>query len=79
MAAYGRGVPTEAYAIVPSDSATQTGNHIYVGGAGNVALIPADGSDAVTFVAPDAGIVLDIAFKKVMATGTTATSLVGMQ
>lgn len=50
---------------------------IYIGGAGNVAVIGADDSAAVTLTALAVGVWHPIAVKKVMSTNTTATAIVG--
>ena len=49
---------------------------IWVGGAGNLAVIFAGDSAAVTLVGVAAGTMLPIQVTKVMATNTTATSIV---
>lgn len=51
---------------------------IYVGGAGNVAVLLQDDSSAVSFVAVPAGTVLPIRAKRIRATGTTATNIVAL-
>lgn len=66
-----------AAAITPSDSTNLGGKAIYVGGAGNVTVLTE--SDAtVLFTAPPVGSVIPIRFKRVNATGTTATALVAL-
>lgn len=50
---------------------------IYVGGQGNVAVVPLEGSPVV-FVAVPAGSMLPIRASRVNSAGTTATNLVGM-
>lgn len=68
------------FAITPNDGvdlATNT-RGIYVGGAGNVAVILEDDTASVTFVAPPVGSVLPIRARRVLATGTTATNLIGL-
>lgn len=62
-------------AVTKSDTATlaQPGR-IYVGGAGNLAVVTDEG-DAVTFVGVLKGTILDVIVKQVKATGTTATNL----
>lgn len=69
----------DCFSITPNDSTTFTTNtrRIYVGGAGNLTLITADGT-TVTFEAVPVGMVLPVQAKAVKATGTTATNLVGM-
>jgi nitrogen fixation protein len=68
-----------AAAITPHDTnlLTVTTRAVYVGGAGDLAVVMFNG-DEVTFPAVPAGTVLPVRAKKVKATGTTATSLVGM-
>lgn len=51
---------------------------IWVGGAGNIAILAVDDSDAVTLVGVAAGTLIPIRAKKVMSTNTTATSIVGI-
>lgn len=66
-----------AAAITTSDTAQQTYCAIYVGGAGNVA-VETEAGDQVTFTAPPVGTILPIRVRKVRATGTTATLLIGL-
>ena len=66
-----------AKAITPSDTAGNSFRAIYVGGAGNVAVVTA-GGDTVTFTAPPVGAIIPVETKQVLSTGTTATLLVGM-
>lgn len=69
-----------AEAVTPSDTADL--NHvtsaIYIGGAGNLALILANDSAPVTFTGLAAGTVLQVQAKRIMATNTTATALLAM-
>jgi hypothetical protein len=67
-----------AAAITPSDTVDQFWTGIYVGGAGNVSVVMEDGS-TVTFTAPPVGTILPIRVKRVRATLTTATLLIGLQ
>ena len=68
-----------AYAITPSDTVAGPvmWKYLYVGGAGNVTMLDAS-NNVVTFVGVPAGTQLLIAGKRVNATGTTATNIVGM-
>lgn len=50
---------------------------LFVGGAGNVVVVKRDGS-TVTFNTPAVGFVLPVIYKRVNATNTTATGLVGL-
>ncbi|MBU9261982.1 spike base protein, RCAP_Rcc01079 family [Burkholderia multivorans] len=66
-----------AAAITPSDTAAQTYRAIYVGGAGNVA-VKTTGGNTVTFTAPPVGSIIPVEVQQVLATGTTATLLIGL-
>ena len=73
--------PGNAVAGSPSDSTKLSGVGFYVGGAGNVAVMPyeqegAATPTAVTFVAPPVGTVIRMNFSRLMATNTTATNIV---
>ena len=68
-----------AFDISPSDSIELAAypRAIWVGGAGNLALVTTGGS-TVTLQGIVAGTLLPIRAKKVLSTGTTATLLVGL-
>lgn len=68
-----------SFAITPSDTVnfTKPCAGIHVGGAGNITLIDLDGNVRL-FTAPTVGAVLPMAAKRVNATGTTATALIGL-
>lgn len=70
---------TLADAITPNDGADlpRVVKALYVGGAGAIALTTEYGS-TVTFTGVTAGSVLPVRVKKVSATGTTATGLIGL-
>lgn len=73
---------THAAAVTPNDSTEVTSNGLYpralyVGGAGDVAVQMVDGA-TVTFAGANAGQLLQIAVAKVLATGTTASSIVAL-
>ena len=69
----------KAVAVTPSDATVlDITKAVYVGGAGNLAVIMADDTAAVTFTGVAAGTVLPIRVQKVMATNTTATSVVAI-
>ena len=51
---------------------------VWVGGAGNVAGVLGDGR-VLTFTGVLAGTLLPMAFKRINATGTTATNLVALR
>lgn len=70
--------PAEGFAAVtPSDSANfaRMARALYVGGAGNVAVVGKD-AVAVTFVGVPAGTILPVECIRVNSTNTTATSIV---
>jgi hypothetical protein len=64
--------------IVTSDSVPTTYDAIYVGVGGTVILENGDGL-AVTFVGVPTGSIMPVRGYKVLATGTTATNLVGLR
>jgi hypothetical protein len=69
---------TGAAAITPNDSTVVDFNGIYVGGAGNLAVTLLDGSE-VTLTAVIVGTIYPLRVTKVLATGTTATNLIGLK
>jgi hypothetical protein len=71
---------TRGFAITPSDSTVFTTNRprmIWVGGTGNVAVMMAGDTVAITFTAVPAGTMLPVNVTRVMA-ATTATLLIGL-
>lgn len=72
------GIPNEAYAITPSDTAENAYSVIYVGGAGNIAVRTKAGQ-TVTFTGLPVGGQINLEVDRVMATSTTATLLIGMR
>lgn len=72
---------TKVVAITPHDSTNFTDgpcHYIYVGGAGNIALVPMGGGSPVTFTAVPVGTVLPVRALRINATGTTATAMVAL-
>lgn len=70
-----------AFVITPSDATnfTQMARGIYVGGAGNIVLLPnKDSTQTVTFTAVPVGTILPVNCWRVNSTSTTATALVGL-
>lgn len=70
----------QCFEILPSDSqdlATPT-KALYVGEAGDIALVTLRGDSEIIFRNLPSGSVLDVRVKAVRATGTTAASLVGL-
>lgn len=73
-------VPGEdAGAVTPSNSVnlTRTARALYIGGAGNVALVTPSGS-TVTFVGLLAGSILPVRTVRVNVTNTSATNIVAI-
>ena len=69
---------TKLRAVTPSDSTVVNCQALYVGGAGNVAIIAVDDTAAVTLNSVPAGAILPIACSQVMSTNTTATNIVAL-
>lgn len=65
-------------AVTPSDATGIRFKALYVGGAGNVAIIARDDTDAVTLVGVAAGSIIPVEGTKVMSTNTTATDIVAL-
>lgn len=72
------GSARNAFAVTKSDSTVVSCRAVYVGGAGDLAVMPLDGTVAVTFSAVPAGALLPIACSKIMNTNTTATLIVAL-
>jgi hypothetical protein len=74
-----RSAPPPAHiAVTPSDSADLEfmTSSLYIGGAGNVAVLSKDG-DSVTYVSNGGGYIVG-QFKRVLSTGTTATNIIAV-
>lgn len=68
-----------AFAVTPSDSTPLAGvRSLYIGGAGNVAIVSPGRTAAVTFVGVLAGSILPVRCSKVMSTNTTATDIIAL-
>lgn len=67
------------FSITPNDGADVAfiTRKIYVGGAGNIALITKKG-DTIIYVAVPVGTTLDVRASRVLSTGTSATNLLGL-
>jgi len=65
--------------VTPSDTVdlAQLSEAIWVGGAGNVALVQSN-NKVVTFTSVPAGAWLPLQARRINATGTTATAIVAM-
>lgn len=68
-----------SFAVTPSDSVDFTVfvRSLYVGVSGNVVVVNYDGS-TVTFTAVPAGSILPVCCRRVNATNTSATNIVGI-
>jgi hypothetical protein len=69
--------PAHAAVVTPDDNASLTviSRALYVGGAGNLRILMA-GGQTVTLAGITAGSLLPLRVDRVLATGTTATSIV---
>lgn len=69
-----------AVTVTPSDTAdlTSVSKALYVGVSGDVTVNTLGGATAVTFKAVPAGMILPVRCTRVLATGTTATSIVAL-
>jgi hypothetical protein len=68
-------------AVTPSDTADQALSGcrgLWVGVAGNVAIIAKDDTSAVTLVGAVAGQIIPVQAKRVMSTNTTATTIIAL-
>ena len=70
-------VADTAATVTTSDTGPNVFTRLYIGGAGNVAVVTEAGN-TVTFTAVPVGTQLEIRVKQILATGTTATNIVGM-
>lgn len=67
-----------AFAVTKSDSTELSGvRALYIGGSGDVAIIPVGSSTPITFKSVQVGI-LPVRCRKVMSTNTTATDIVAL-
>jgi hypothetical protein len=71
-------VAQQCVAITPADSDLSAQvRALYIGGSGSVKITDPQGT-AVTFVGAVAGTILPVMAKRVWATGTTATNIIGL-
>lgn len=80
--AYEQAAPTKtAFTIVPSDTVPtrEPYRHLAVGGIGDIVIKNADGTTATLKVIVEGEVFRDFAPSFIMATGTTATDLVGLK
>jgi hypothetical protein len=69
----------DGFAITPNDSADMAAVavQVYVGVAGNMVVDTTEGT-TLTFIGLQAGQILPVKCRRVRATGTTATNLIGL-
>lgn len=67
-----------ATVIVPNDTTAVRFKSVYVGGTGDLAVLMEGDTVSTVFKAVPVGTTLNIAVVKVLATGTTATNLLGL-
>lgn len=70
--------PDGAKSVPPGTNIFAAPVSIYVGGTGNVVVMPANGGASVTFVGLPAGSMVPCRVLSVVAEGTTAASLVAV-
>lgn len=70
---------TGGFAVVPGDGADlpEVTRAIYVGGAGNLAVVMVSGEE-VSFSGVPGGTVLPVRVRRIKATGTTAMAIIGL-
>lgn len=70
---------SDGFAVTPNDSTDllQTTRALFVGTTGNLALVLASGA-ALSFANVASGTVLPLRVRRIKATGTTATDIVGL-
>ena len=71
---------TRCFAITKSDTdeLAFVTNYLYIGGAGNVAVILEGDDDSVVLTGLAVGVLHKLRVKKVMSSNTTATAIVGL-
>lgn len=71
-------VGKQQVAVTPSDTTVLNFAALYIGGTGDVTILPLDSSTPVTYHGYPGGAWLPCAGAKVMATGTAATNIVAV-
>lgn len=69
----------DAFAIVPNDSTDlpEITRALYIGGGGDISLITKGGTQ-LTFSGANAGSLLPVRVARILATGTSATNIIGL-
>ena len=70
------GIASDAFAITPHDTNIQRSAALYTGSGGTIVVKTEDGT-TTTFASAAAGTTLPVKVLQVLATGTTATGIVG--
>lgn len=69
----------DGFPVTPSDTTVLTNcTGIYVGGTGNVSVVTLSGK-TLAFLAVPAGVTIRLKIKQVLATGLTASNIIGLQ
>jgi hypothetical protein len=73
------GPAAHAFSVTPNDASdlAETTRALYVGAAGSVAAVMASGA-TVTFASVPSGTTLPVRVTRVLATGTTATTILAL-
>ena len=66
-----------AFAVTPADGSDNIASALYIGVAGNVAVIPQGQTASVIFLAHPVGY-MPVRVTRVLSTGTTATNILGL-
>jgi hypothetical protein len=71
---------SDPFAVALSDTVdlTRVAKALYVGGAGNIALIAEDSNTTVTFTNVPSGYILPVRVRRILVTNTTATNILGL-
>ena len=79
MSAYNRLYPRHVEAVTPANGVAVSFLCLYIGGAGDVAVIPQGSDDSVVFTAMPEGSFLPVQVREVLSAGTTATLILGLR
>lgn len=72
------GIATDAFAVTPHDTDANLAQALYAGSGGAIAVRTEAGT-TLTFANVAAGTVLPVRVNRVLATGTTATGIIGFK
>ena len=76
-----QGPAVSSFAVTPSDATifSPATRKLWIGGAGNVAVLLAGDTVPVTLLAVPVGTMLEVAVTKLMSANTTATAIIGFR